>query len=59
MCKKSLLDTLISVIVSLNESRLEKPVTCLQIGIDMDITSEQGFRTLKVQLPKESWIQQK
>lgn len=54
MCKKSLLDTLISVIVSLNESRLEKPVTCLQIGIGMDITSEQGFRTLKVQLPKES-----
>lgn len=54
MCKKEFVGYVISVIVSLNESRLEKPVTCLQIGIDMDITSEQGFRTLKVQLPKES-----
>lgn len=58
MCKKEFVGYVISV-VSLNESRLEKPVTCLQIGIDMDITSEQGFRTLKVQLPKESWMQQK
>lgn len=54
MCKKEFVGYVISVIVSLNESRLEKPGTCLQIGIDMDISSEQWFRTLKVQLPKES-----